>query len=181
MSNPFEARPTADEYPSYYANYVDLAPAGDLLAALQSQGEALSQAWRDLPAIAGGFRYGDGKWSVEEVIGHVIDIERVFSYRAMCFLRGLPEEQPGVDQDIMVPNSAADDRGFASLSAEFHHLRQSNVELLRHLTDSQLQVRGRASGGEISVRALACILFGHAAHHAGVIDERYAGAWGAPA
>lgn len=178
MSHPFTSRPTADEYPPYYQSYVSRAPKGDLLAHLEEQGQTLARAWGDLPEAAKGFRYGPNKWSVEEVIGHVVDIERAFSYRAMCFLRGLPEEQPGVDQDIMVPNSSANARGFASLSSEFLHLRKSNVELFRHLTDAQCRTLGRASGGEFSVLTLACILHGHAAHHADVIEERYAGAWG---
>ena len=177
MSKPLASRPDANEFPSYYSHYVELAPAGDLVEELDNQGRELSRVWAELPAAAQGFRYGDGKWSVEEVIGHVVDIERAFSYRAMCFLRGLKEEQPGVDQDTMVPNSGANERGFASLSSEFLHLRQSNVELLRHLTGEQLSQRGRASGAEFTVRALACILFGHALHHAGVIDERYASSW----
>ena len=111
------------------------------------------------------------------MIGHIVDIERACAYRAMCFLRGLDGEQPGVDQDVMVPNSRANERGLESLSAEFLHLRMSNVELFRHLDDVQWQTRGRASGMEISVLSLACILFGHAAHHHSVIEERYATAW----
>lgn len=178
MSNALHARPTADEFPAYYTVYVNQAPPGDLIEALENQARGLASAWGELPEKARGFRYADGKWSVEEVIGHIIDIERTFAYRAMCALRGLTEEQPSVDQDIMVPNSGADERGIESLSAEFLHLRLSNVELFRHLTESQAQLRGRASGGEFSVRALACILYGHAVHHADVIEERYASAWG---
>ena len=180
MSKTFHARPAADEYPPYYTHYVELAPEGDLVRALEEQGQALAAEWAALPDAAAGFRYGPDKWSVEEVIGHIVDIERAFSYRTMCWMRGVPDEQPGVDQDIMVPNSGADERGFASLSAEFLHLRQSNVELYRHLTDAQFQVRGRASGAEFSVRALACVMFGHAVHHASVIHERYAGSWASP-
>ena len=178
MSKALHARPTADEYPVYYTPYVDLAPAGDLIEALEEQARTLSSAWKGLPDAARGFRYGDGKWSVEEVVGHIIDIERTFAYRAMCALRGLTEDQRSVDQDIMVPNSGANERGLESLSAEFLHLRLSNVELFRHLTEAQSQQRGRASSGEFSVRALICILYGHAAHHDGVIDERYKSAWG---
>lgn len=178
MSNALHARPAADEYPTYYTTYVNLAPPGDLIEALEEQGRALARSWEELPAAAHGFRYADGKWSVEEVVGHVIDIERTFAYRAMCALRGLTDMQPSVDQDIMAPNSGADERGLKSLGAEFLHLRLSNVELFRHLTEAQSQLRGRASGGEFTVRALACILYGHAVHHATVLDERYASSWG---
>lgn len=170
-------QPSAGEYPSYYAPYVALAPTSNLIEALEEQGRALSQRWSELPAAACAFAYAEGKWSVAELIEHVVDIERVFSYRAMCFLRGLSDEQPGVDQNIMAANSAANERGLASLGAEFLHQRLSNVELFRHLDESQYDRGGRASGVEFSVRSIPSILYGHAAHHDAVLEERYAGKW----
>ncbi len=166
-------RPSADEFQPFYGPYLELVPDGDVVEHLRTQGETLVKAWRALPDAARGYRYATGKWTVEEVIGHVVDVERVFSYRAMCFLRQLPAEQPGVDQDIMVPNSRANERGLDSWINEFEHLRASNAELFGSLTDDECMVRGRASGGEVTVRAVIGMIYGHAQHHANVLSERY--------
>ncbi|MEM8711770.1 MAG: DinB family protein [Planctomycetota bacterium] len=173
MSEASDRRPDSTEYAPYYETYVGQVPDGPIVDTLLAQGERLVKAWRAMPAAARGFRYAEGKWTVEEVLGHVVDIERVFSHRAMWFLRGIPAEQPGVDQDVMVPNADSNARGIESLCVEFESLRRSNVELFRGLSDARLDVRGRASGVEFSVRGTAFVLCGHAEHHARVLEERY--------
>ncbi|QDV04568.1 DinB superfamily protein [Planctomycetes bacterium Poly30] len=173
MSTSAYPRPSSQEYHPYYRGYVELAPDGDIVASLEEQGQRLVARWRALPPEMHGYRYEKDKWSAAEVLGHIADTERLFSYRAMCFLRGVTEAQPGVDQDVMVPNSGADQRGIPSLVSEFEWQRRANVELFRGLSQAQGDRRGIASDAEITVRALLFILYGHAEHHAAVLRERY--------
>lgn len=173
MPSPAYPRPSTEEYRPFYHGYVELAPDGDILASLVEQGDRLVAAWRALPTSASGHRYAKGKWSTEEVLGHIADTERLFSYRAMCFLRGVTAAQPGVDQDVMVAHAGSDERGLESLITEFECQRKSNVELFRGLSQAQGDIRGTASDAEISVRALLFILYGHAEHHGRILQERY--------
>ncbi len=165
-------RPAATEYAPYYEAYVVRVPGGELTALLEAQRQPLLDAFTSARAA---FAYAPGKWTSEEVVGHIVDIERVFSYRAMCWTRGLQGvELAGVDQDQMVPASRATERGMASLAEEFDHLRRSNVALIRSLDGPSLAIRGRASGTEMTVRAMLHVLYGHAQHHADVLRQRYA-------
>lgn len=168
------ARPTPDEYGPYYKAYIDLAPEGDIVRALEAQSESLLQTFGEFEGERGAHAYAEGKWTAAEVIGHVVDIERVFAYRAMCALRGMGDiEQAGVDQDVMVPASRATERGVASLIIEFKQMRASHVALFEGLTDDDLSHVGRAWGASSTVRALLYMMYGHAEHHAHVLEERY--------
>ena len=174
MTTRTAARPAQADFDPFYAGYVSLVPDGDIVETLRVQREDLAALFARVPEERHGFRYSPGKWTLEEVVGHVVDIERVFSYRAMCFARGLAEvEQPGVDQDLMVPASGATERGLDSLAREFDHLRLANIELFHTFDDEQLAVLGRASGLPLTTRAMLYILHGHAEHHARFIEDRY--------
>ena len=174
--------PAADEYAPYYAGYVGLAPEGDIVRALEAQTQSLLRLFESVPRERrGGYRYAEGKWTIEEVVGHIVDIERVFSYRAMCFTRGMGDvELAGVDQDVMVAASGAAARDDASLAREFLHLRTANVLLFDTFGDKALDTRGVASGATFSVRAILAMMYGHAQHHGNVLQERYLGANGEP-
>ncbi len=166
--------PTPDEYGPYYKAYIDLAPGGDIVRALETQSESLLKTFGEFEGERGAHTYADGKWTAAEVIGHVVDIERVFAYRAMCFQRGMGQvEQAGVDQDVMVPASRATDRGVASWIREFKHLRASHVALFDAMNEEDLAQVGRASGASCTVRALLYKMYGHAKHHAQVLEQRY--------
>lgn len=168
------APPSPDEYGPYYTPYIELAPEGDIVRALEAQSESLLETFGVFEGERGAHAYAEGKWTAAEVIGHVVDIERVFAYRAMCFLRSMGDvEQAGVDQDVMVPASRATERGVASWMREFKHLRASHVALFEALTDDDLSLVGRASGASCTVRALLYKMFGHAEHHARVLEDRY--------
>ncbi|MEM1448971.1 MAG: DinB family protein [Planctomycetota bacterium] len=174
MTHRSPLRPAADEFHEYYTPYIAKVPDGDVVEHLRAQREETLALVASIPDGRRGHRYEEGKWSIEEVLGHVVDTERAFSYRIMCFTRGMADvEQPGVDQDVMVPASGATERGLESIAREFDHLRRANVELFETLGDDALSIRGRASGTEVSVRGVMYIVHGHAAHHAGVIRERY--------
>ena len=166
-------RPDASEYAPYYGTYVGTVPEGDLLQILEDQ-------HRDTQALLGGLseaqalhRYAPGKWSVKEVVGHLTDAERVFSYRALRFARGDAKPLQGFDENAWVPPGKFDARPLADLAAEFAVVRRATVALFRSLDAAALERRGVASDNLVSVRALAYIIAGHERHHVGILHERY--------
>ena len=173
MSATAPARPEASEYASYYERYVSLIPDGDVVETLARQNEEVLALFGGITEERAGFRYGPGKWSIKEVVGHVIDTERVFSYRAMAIARGDRAALPGMDQEEYMAGSDFDARTLADLAEEFSHLRRSNVLMLRGLPPAAWSRRGVASDNEVTVRALAYIIAGHAAHHVQVLRARY--------
>jgi hypothetical protein len=170
-------RPAEGDHHPYYDPYIALVPDGDVVDALRAQHEDLVALCASVPDDLRGFAYAPGKWTIEEVVGHVVDIERAFAYRVMCFVRGLEgRDQPDVDQGVMVPASRATERGLDSIARELDHLRRSNLELFDSLADDQLAIRGRASGKRGTARSWLYVIHGHAEHHARVLRERYLGA-----
>ena len=166
-------RPVAAEYAPYYARYIDKVPDGDLLRILEDQG-------RDTQAVLAGVseakalhRYAPGKWSVKEVIGHVTDTERVYSYRALRFARGDAIALPGFDENAWVPAGSFDARSLADLAAELDAVRRATLALFRGLDAAALARRGTASDYAVSVRAIAWIIAGHERHHVALLHERY--------
>ena len=166
-------RPAADEHAPYYAGYVAEAPDGDLIATLEAQATAVAAQLKAIPESRGGYRYADGKWSIREVVAHVTDAERVFGFRALWFGRGDPNELPGFDENLWVPNSNAEQSSLADLAAEFAATRAATVAMLRLMPDEAMLRRGKANGREVSPRALAWIMAGHVNHHAAVLKDRY--------
>jgi hypothetical protein len=170
---PRYARPDASEYAPFYAGYVAKIPDGDLVATLDAQTGEYFQTLSPITDAKGGFAYAPGKWTIKELLGHVVDTERVFSYRAMRIARGDETPLPGFDEKAWVPLSGANDRTVADLLGEFRAVRAATLAQLRHLPADSVTRRGVASGKEVSVRALAWIIAGHAAHHLGILRERY--------
>jgi hypothetical protein len=166
-------RPERDEYAPYYARYIDLVPQGDILSYLEQQRNAFSARLAEIPSDKAEHRYAEGKWSVKEVVGHVIDMERVFLYRALSFARADAGPIPGVEQDDWVAAAGFDRRTLESLREEFHHLRSSGIVMLRSFDEATSVRRGVASGCEFTVRAIPYVLAGHLDHHARVLEERY--------
>jgi hypothetical protein len=170
---PAAARPSADEYAPFYETYVSLVPEGDVVGTLARQLEETLVLLRNVPAAREDFRYEPGKWSVKEVVGHMTDAERIFSYRALCIARGDKANLPGMDQDDYMSNATFGKRRLGDLAAEFEYVRRATLSLLRHLNEEAWLRRGTANDNEVSVRALAYILAGHEAHHVNVLRERY--------
>lgn len=168
-------RPGADEHAPYYSAYTAEAPGGDLVAALEKQAADVAALIKGVPEARGGHRYAAGKWSIREVIGHITDSERVFAYRLMRFARGDATALPSFDENLIAKESGADARTLADLGEEFAAVRRATVTLVRPMQDAQMTRRGTASGKEISARALAWIIAGHAQHHMKVLRERYLG------
>lgn len=168
-------RPQATEYMSYYERYVSLVPDGDVLKTLSDQLDSTLALLRSIPEEKGGFRYADGKWSIRELVGHIIDGERIFAYRALRFARGDQTPLPGFEQDDYVSNAAFDDCKLSDLIDEFEHVRRGNLLMFRQLTDEAWERRGVACDAEVSVRAICFIIAGHELHHMRVLRDKYLG------
>jgi len=150
-------RPDATEFHPYYGRYIEKVPDGPIVDVLTSGMEETLSLLRSIPEARADHRYADGKWSIKEVVGHVIDAERVFSYRANFGARTLRD-----------------------LTDEYEAVRHATIELFRHFDESQLSLRGTAADNPVSVRALGYITAGHEIHHRAILRERYLGQ-GAPA
>ena len=174
MTNPATAaRPGTDEYAPFYETYVSLVPDGDVIETLERQTAETLALLRSVPEEKGAHRYGPGKWSVKQLVGHVVDTERVFAFRTLAVARGERRPLPGMDQDEYMAGADFDALTLAQLAEEFEAVRRSTLLLLRHLPPDAWGRRGTASEKEVTVRALAHIIAGHAAHHVRVLRERY--------
>ena len=167
------ARPSLSEYNAYYQPYVSESPGEDVLAALAAQRDSTAALLVGIPEARAGFRYAPGKWSVKEVIGHLADSERVFSYRALRVARADTTPLPSFDENAWMPEAGFDRRTLPDIAAEFRAVRDSTLALFHGLHADAWPRVGTASGHPISARALAWIISGHEAHHLRVLAERY--------
>ncbi|HEX8162397.1 MAG TPA: DinB family protein [Pyrinomonadaceae bacterium] len=173
MSATAPARPEPGEYAPYYEKYVSLVPAGDIVETLERQSAETLALLRGVPEERADSAYEPGKWSVKELVGHVVDTERVFSHRALRFGRGDRTPLPGFEQDDYVRGANFGARSLADIAEEFARVRAATVALLRSFDEEAWARRGTANDNEVSVRALAHILAGHELHHMGILRERY--------
>lgn len=166
-------RPDASEHLPYYAKYVDRVPDGDLLQTLRGQLAETLALVRGLDEAQGGHRYAPGKWSIRDVLNHLIDAERIFAYRALRIARGDQTPLESFDENAYADEAGADARTLADLAEEMEHVRRASLSLFASLGDEGLARLGTASGGPVSVRALAWIIAGHERHHLALLRERY--------
>jgi uncharacterized damage-inducible protein DinB len=166
-------KPEAGEFLPYYGGYIDLVAPGDIILALARQMPETQALLQALPASVGRYRYAPDKWSVNEMVGHVIDAERIFTARALRFSRADPTPLPSFEQDDYVRNASFDEFPLAELASELESLRRSTVLFFTHLSDDAWMRRGTASGAIVTVRALAYIIAGHELHHREMLTTRY--------
>jgi hypothetical protein len=166
-------RPASDEYAPHFDVYVARVRDGDILDILREQGEAMRGLLARVPPERGLFAYAPGKWTLSEMLQHVVDSERVFSYRALRIARGDTVSLHGFEQDDWVPLSGANGRPLASIVEEFVAVRAATIALFTGLPANAWNRRGTASGHGVSVRALAFKCAGHALHHEGIAREKY--------
>ena len=166
-------RPGSGEYGAFYAGYVNRVGDVDIVSTLADQAGALGRLLDRLGAGGAAHRYAAGKWSVAEVVGHLVDTERIFGMRATCVARGETAPLPGFDENAYVAEGRFDLRTIDSLRLEFELLRGANVAMFGGLPEDRWRRRGTASGSPITVRALAWIIAGHLDHHLAVLRERY--------
>lgn len=164
-----------NEYAPYYGRYIEplLDNGKSLLENLEFSQKEFIEVVKDIPESKKDYAYDYGKWTINELILHVIDTERVFCYRALAFARGEQQNLPGFDQDVFVNNSFANSRSLAELVNEMNTLRQSTIQLFESFNDDVLLNKGNASGNIMSVRALGYLFSGHQLHHLKVLKERY--------
>lgn len=166
-------RPDRSEYDPYYERYVALVEDNQILDTLAAQPTKLQDLLTGLPEERGTFRYADGKWSIKELLGHLIDGERMFAYRLFRISRGDQTPIEGFEQDGYIENAYSDQRSFADLFEEFSLLRRANMIFVNNLPDDAWSRIGTANNVKISVRALVYIMAGHIEHHLGILKERY--------
>jgi hypothetical protein len=166
-------RPDATEYAPFYASYVAGVPEMDIVSAMRESGRELTAALSAISEARGGFRYAPEKWTIREVIGHLIDAERIFGYRALRLARADATPLPGFEENDYVRAAGSDARTIADLVEELRVVRESTVRLFVSLPHDTWSRRGVVNGREVSVRALAYITVGHGRHHLAVLRERY--------
>jgi hypothetical protein len=166
-------QPLESEYAPDYQGYVALVNEDEILPVLRSQLDALDVLLGRVAPERETFRYAEGKWSIREIVGHLIDAERVFGYRAFCIARGEKQNLPGFEQNDYILTAPYDRIDLEDLLAELRLVRLSNIAMLRNLDEEAWMRIGTANDNQVSVRALAFIMAGHARHHMGVLRERY--------
>lgn len=166
-------RPARGECADYYFSYIDGVPDGDVLEVLAEQIETTASLLRGVDEATASSRYAPGKWTVKEVVGHVIDAEWVFALRALVFARGDDQRWPGMEQDDFARNANYDRRPLPDIVDELFRLRAATLGLFRTFDEEIASRRGVASDVEFTVRSIPWILAGHERHHVRVLRERY--------
>ena len=167
------SRPDATEFPPFYARYVANVPEADVVGALRESGREAIAVLSAIPDARGGFRYAPDKWTIREMVGHMIDAERIFGYRALRLARGDATPLPGFEENEYARTAGSDARPMADLIEELRVVRDGTVRMFQSLPVDAWMRRGVVNGREVSVRALAYIMAGHVRHHLGVLRERY--------
>jgi len=167
-------RPADGEFASYAKSDMDYVPGDDAVEVLTAQGEQVAALLASLDEESiRGLRYAPGKWTVKEVIGHLIDDERIFAYRALCVARGDARPLPGFEENDYVAAADFESRPLANLLAEYRAVRAATLALFEPLTAGEWLRRGIVNGYEASVRGLAFHMAGHELHHLRTLRERY--------
>jgi hypothetical protein len=165
--------PDRTEAAEYYFTYIDKVGAGDICEILRAQKPETLALLQSIDEEQSLYRYAQDKWSIREVVSHLNDTERVFTFRALWFARGFDSPLPSFDQEIAVPEAAADERSWKSHVEEFAAIREATLAFFENLPAHEWTRRGIASGNPFTVRALAYITAGHVTHHGEVLRARY--------
>lgn len=166
-------RPDFKRIPVFYHVYVNQVHQNDLMTALIEQTEVFKKFLKKIPEKKRNYRYAKGKWTVKEILQHIIDTERVFAYRALCFSRKDKTPLPSFDENLYANNSKANKRIWNELVEEFNAVRKSTELLFNSLDKAQLNETGIASGNPVYVMGLGYLIVGHLAHHLNILKERY--------
>ncbi len=167
-------RPSKEEYAEYYHRYIELVPTKKILELFNDQIDEMRSLLEIFSEEKSLYRYSPEKWSVKEVVGHINEAERIFSYRALRFARNDKKDLPGYDHDEYIRQSNYDNIKLADLADEFCALRKSNILLFKNFSEEMQLRKGTANNNTITVRALAYVMAGHVNHHLNVLKEKYA-------
>lgn len=166
-------RPSDSDYPEYYRRYVALIEHDDVLEVLADQVDTVMSMFAEMDEARTLFRYADGKWSIREVLGHLLDCERIFGMRALCIARGEQQPLPGFEENDYVANAIFDERPLESILDEWQALRIANLILFQSFDDDAWSRSGIANHKPITTNALAWIIAGHTVHHLNILRDRY--------
>jgi uncharacterized damage-inducible protein DinB len=162
-----------NEYSNFNATYVKAAANVELIEELEICLHEFIRFVQNIPMDKFDYRYVEGKWTIKDIIQHVIDTERIFAYRALRISRNDTTPLPGFEENDYVENTKANERGIQDLLAEFSAVRYATLFLFKSFSEEQLKRMGTASGTAISVRAIGFIIIGHQKHHQNIFQERY--------
>jgi uncharacterized damage-inducible protein DinB len=166
-------RPLENEYASFYKNYIALATGNNINDVIVNHNRTISKFYSNLPEEKADYAYAEGKWTIKDLLQHLIDAERIFVYRATRFARKDNQSLLGFEENDYAQNGNAVTRTLQSLKEELSALRKSTNLFLENLNDDQLAQNGAANNNLITVNAIAFIIFGHLLHHKNIIEERY--------
>lgn len=165
--------PKKGEYPSYYETYLDKIPSADFSDIILAQLGEIRGLYASKPLGWESIAYAQGKWTPKEVLGHMIDTERIMTFRALCFARGEKQSLPGFDENDYVQSAAFSKNSLEDLLDDFEAQRRALLTLVKTLSEDTLDVQGLANGKPITPRALLWIIVGHFIHHVQVLNDRY--------
>ena len=166
-------KPKAEDAPKYYQNYLSLISENNLADALQNSMNNTLKFISSIPKEKEEHRYAEGKWTVKEVFGHIIDCERILAYRATRFSRKDSTDLPGFEQDNYAPNANTSQRTLAEMADEYKAVRQASIALFSYMTPDMLDFKGTANKTVVTARSIGWFIAGHDIHHCKVIKERY--------
>lgn len=179
MPNQRTGRPEESEFAPYYKGYIGQVLEDDAVAAMEAELNASLEFFRAIDEQKSKTAYAEGKWTIREVLGHIVDTERVMAYRAMRFGRNDKTELSGFEQDDFIRGANFNETSLADLLREFEYQRRANILMFRNLPNEAWSRRGTANGKQVSVRALAFIVVGHEKHHRKIVKENYLNAMSA--
>ena len=166
-------QPHQDEYAPYYHQYIQKVPQGSIIELLLHQIDEVAKIFSGISEENSLFRYAEGKWNIKEILGHIVDTERIFACRALRFSRNDKTNLPGFEQNDFVHNANYNELKLSDLLEEFITLRRSNLKMFNNFSVDMWIRKGTANGNLITVRAIAFILYGHAIHHLTILRDRY--------
>lgn len=166
-------KPTKKDYPAYYEHYINLIEETDIISALKTNHQSTLDFIEEIPRLKQSYFYDDGKWTVKQVINHIVDTERILGYRALRFARGDNQQPLSFDENLYAKNANLSNTNMQMLVDEFDSIRLSNILLYKQLSEKELALTGKTAAGDVSVLALGYFICGHAQHHVNIIKERY--------
>jgi uncharacterized damage-inducible protein DinB len=166
-------RPDLSRVPEFYHGYINKVKENDLISALRSSTSQLFDLLKSIPKEKHDYRYAEGKWTVKDVVQHMLDGERVFTYRALRFARKDNTPLPGFDENLFAQTAKADKRNWNDIVEEFAALRKASEAMFASFDNEQLEQEGVASKNSIYVLGIGFIVAGHVNHHCQIIRERY--------
>ncbi len=166
-------KPFPEEYSGHYSHYVELVPEGSILDIFERQSALTHEFFAAIPESMGDHTYGFGKWTIKDIVEHLIDTERIFSTRALRLSRGDKQPLPGFEQDDYIKNAMTFKRTLKDLVEERQLLRLANIKMFRSFEELCFMEKGTVNDNPISVRAILYLLIGHEIHHIKFIKENY--------